>query len=64
MQNYVYIQYIVGQLLILFLGYNFLRNAIIGYIVALLSLAALVPVLIRFVPGYIYYIIFFIIIYN
>ena len=64
MQNYVYIQYIVGQLLILFLGYNFLRNAIIGYIVALLSLAALVPVLIRFVPGYIYYIIFFIIISN
>lgn len=60
MQNYVYIQYFVGQLLILFLGYNFLRTAIIGYITALLSLAALLPLLVRFVPGYVYYIIFFI----
>ena len=50
----------VGQLLILILGYNFFRSAIIGYILALLSLAALLPLLVRFMPGYVYYFIYLI----
>jgi hypothetical protein len=64
MSNYLYIQYFLAQFLILFTGYNMVNRILIGYLTALFSIALLIPILVRFAPGYIYNIIFIILILN
>jgi hypothetical protein len=64
MNSYVYIQYFLGQLLILCLGYNLINRVLIGYLTGLFSLAIILPILIRFVPGYVYNFIYLILILN
>ena len=64
MNSYVYIQYFLGQLLILCLGYNLINRVLIGYLTGLFSLAIILPLLIRFVPGYVYNFIYLILILN
>ena len=64
MNNYVYIQYFLAQLLILCLGYNLVNRIITGYLTGLFSLAILIPILARFVPGYIYNFLFLLLISN
>ncbi len=58
MHNYVYIQYFLGQLLILCFGYNLMGRILIGYLTGLFLMSATIPILIRFIPGYIYYLYF------
>ena len=58
MHNYVYIQYFLGQLLILSFGYNLTGRILIGYLTGLFLMSATIPILIRFIPGYIYYFFF------
>ena len=64
MNNYVYIQYFLAQILILCLGYNLTNRVLIGYLTGLFSIAILIPILIRFVPGYIYNFIYLVLISN
>ncbi len=64
MSNYVYIQYFLAQLLILCMGYNLVNRILIGYLTALFSIAILIPVLVRFIPGYVYNFIFLILLLN
>ncbi len=64
MSIYIYIQYFFAQLLILCLGYNLINRVLIGYLTALFSIAILIPILARFVPGYVYDFIFLILILN
>ena len=62
MNSYVYIQYFLAQFLILCLGYNLINRILIGYLTGLFSIAILIPILIRFVPGYTYNFIYLVLI--
>ena len=64
MSNFIYVQYFLSQVLILCLGYNLINRILIGYLFGLFSIAILIPILIRFVPGYIYNFIYLILIFN
>lgn len=56
----LYIQYFLGQLLILLFGYNLFKQIIIGYLLGLISLSLIVVILFRFIPGYTYNVLFII----